>query len=125
MREALVVILGIHRHRRAKLFLVGEAGAGTRLLPRLGEDGEEDRRENGDDGDHHKQFDQRKAGSAAYAARCFTDVQRLRSHGPSSVVLKSRMRAADCLIIRRLCSGSSVPKSPQSATAIAPLSRPG
>src|SRR5262249_48198848 len=85
----LVVVLLVHRHRRAELLLVGETHAGPGLLARLGEDPEKDRRQDGDDGNHDEQLNQRKAGALAHAAARSADKRILRSHGPSSVARKA------------------------------------
>src|SRR5262249_31134086 len=64
-RERLVIILRIHHHGRAHLLDIGEALRLPRLLPRLGEDGEEDRGQDSDDRYHNEQLDQCKASRPA------------------------------------------------------------
>ena len=57
----LVVVLDVHEGREADLFEVGRTGDRSRFLTRLGEDREENSRQDGDDGDDDKQFDQSEA----------------------------------------------------------------
>src|SRR5207249_2839404 len=73
--DRLVIILGIHHHRRSLLLDVAQAARLPCLLARLGEDGEQDGRQNGDDGDHDEQFDEREttlqtAQAAWISSRC-------------------------------------------------------
>jgi len=56
----LVVVVAVHDGSQRDLLEVGLAARLSRLLTRAGEDREEDRRQNGDDGDHDQQFDQRE-----------------------------------------------------------------
>ena len=60
LREALVIVLGIHHPGDAHLLQVGKARGGAGLVSRLGEDGEQDRSQDGYDRNHHEQFDESK-----------------------------------------------------------------
>src|SRR5207245_10479409 len=53
-RQRLVVVLGIHQHGQPLLLHVAQAACLPRLLPRLGEDREEDRSQDGDDGNDYE-----------------------------------------------------------------------
>jgi hypothetical protein len=59
----LVIVLDIHHRRRADLLGIGQTARGARLFAGLGEDGEQDRRQNSDDGDDNQQFDEGETGS--------------------------------------------------------------
>jgi hypothetical protein len=54
MAELLVVILHVHHHGRADLLEIVPARRGARRFASTGEDREEDRGQDGDDGDHNK-----------------------------------------------------------------------
>jgi len=64
--ERFVVVLRVHHQSEPDLLLVGKAGRLPGFFAGLGEHGEEDGGEDGDDGDHHQQFDE---GEGAVAAR--------------------------------------------------------
>src|SRR5262249_39067943 len=57
-RQPLVVVLGVHQDAQGHLLQVALAGGGTRLLPSLGEDGEQNGRKDSDDGDDNEELDQ-------------------------------------------------------------------
>ncbi len=61
--ERAIEIVHIHVSRHADLFFVGEAGGLAGLLARLGEDREENGRQQRDNGDDDQQLYQGEAGS--------------------------------------------------------------
>ena len=71
---ALIVVLSVHVDGETDLLEVGLAGGLARLLPRASEDREEDRRQNGNDGDHHQQFNQRES-TASHANHLMATAQ--------------------------------------------------
>jgi len=62
-----VVVVGVEGERKPELFEITGARSGSRLFPRLVERGEQHRGENGDDGNHHQQFDQCKLEPSHFA----------------------------------------------------------
>jgi len=60
VREHLVVVLRVHQLAQNQLLDVREATRLARLLARAGEDREEDRRQDGNDGDHNQQLNERE-----------------------------------------------------------------
>src|SRR5205823_363809 len=59
-RERLVVVLRVHREAVSQLLQVAQANRLPGLRTRLGENREQDRRQDGDDGYNHEQLDQRE-----------------------------------------------------------------
>ena len=60
------VVIEVEAGGEAELAEVIDANGLVRFLFSLGERGEEQRSENGDDGDHHQEFDQCKCASASH-----------------------------------------------------------
>ena len=58
-----VVVRRVHHRRQRDLLVVAQAGSLARLLSRLREDWEKDRRQDGDDGDHDEEFDESEPSS--------------------------------------------------------------
>jgi len=58
--EPALVVLSVLHVRHPDLFQVVRAGRGLGLVARLVERREQHRRQDGNDGDHHEQFDQRE-----------------------------------------------------------------
>jgi len=58
IRHLFVIVLRVLHHAQHQLLQVRETARLARLLARLGEDGEQDRRQDGDDRDHDQQLDQ-------------------------------------------------------------------
>ena len=69
--EHLVVVTDVHQGAEGELLEVAQAGGLARLFARLGEDGEQDRRQDGDDRDDDQQLDQGEA-LALHVALSFT-----------------------------------------------------
>ena len=64
----LVVVLNVEHGSGADLPVIGETRGLARLLARLGKDRKEDPGQNGNDGDHDEQFDERKGRSARHGS---------------------------------------------------------
>src|SRR5207247_3698427 len=62
-----VVVLHIHVDGKPDLLLVGETGRLASALPRLGEDGEEDRGQDGDDRNDDEKLDQGKTAALTHS----------------------------------------------------------
>ena len=59
-RQHVVVVLRVHRKAKANLLQIACAGDGTRLLARLGQRGQQHRRQDRDDGDDNQKLNQGK-----------------------------------------------------------------
>jgi hypothetical protein len=57
-RERLIVVIDVHRNAQPNLLAVGQAGGLTRLVTRLGKNGEQDRCQYRDYRDDHQQLDE-------------------------------------------------------------------
>src|SRR5206468_615318 len=105
-----VVILGVEHHRGSHLPQVGKTVGLASLFPRLGEDGKEDAREQSDDCNNDKKFDQSEAAASPSTRSAGTRVeewcysgQRLTINGLLPTVLKRHSRRTPGL--RALCRG--------------------
>ena len=67
--QGLVVVLDIHGQGQSDLAGIGKATCLACAFLRLGKHGEENGRQNGDNGDHHKQLDQGETGSSGRLRR--------------------------------------------------------
>jgi hypothetical protein len=61
MEQCFIIVLKVHCARESDLLRVAQTRTLACFLTGTSEDGEEDSRENRDDRDHHKQFDQGKS----------------------------------------------------------------
>src|SRR5262249_44466350 len=98
IQESLVVILDIHQHPQIQLLDVAQAGSRTGLVPRLGKDREQDRGQDGDDGDDDKQFDQGETTVSSHSAPPMLTESRLRNLPCSSTKEHPRLEVEDVVV---------------------------
>ncbi len=64
--DGFIVVLGVHQDRRAELLGIGQTRRFARSFSRLGENREQNRCEDGDNGYHHQQLDERESMSPVH-----------------------------------------------------------
>ncbi len=72
IRKSLVVVIQIHVKGNAPLPEIAEAGGAVGMLAGSGQRRQEHAGENGDDGNHHEEFDQGKTKFLMFLHKVFT-----------------------------------------------------
>src|SRR5439155_19107465 len=104
-RQHFVVVLNIHQVRHTDVLEMANASALPRLLARLGENGKEDRGEDGDNGYHDKKLDEGKAGRSP-------GVEPLHLPAPPAPLLEPQHRRSAPALIPRQGSGTTSSAAP-------------
>jgi hypothetical protein len=77
--QIFIVILGVLHGAQTDLLQVAHAGRFTGIFPRPGKDGEQNRRQDRDDGDHDQKLNERKGPPETFSAQSILrDAQRVR-----------------------------------------------
>src|SRR5262249_38260158 len=113
-----VVVLGIHEVAGGDLLHVGETGRLTRLLARLGKYREKNRREDGDDGYHHQQLDQREAAASGAGERAGAGAPRFDETKSRPMFLVQHLSVPPCLSVEPLPPSGGLQKAEVYAFAV-------